>query len=516
MAFWLIIGLMILVVLAAFARALLQTRESGATSAADFDIGVYKDQLNELERDLNRGTLAPEEAERARLEISRRLLAADKAREASDQGKGAPTAATYTALILSAVLLIGGGYVVYYQLGANQIGQPTYPDMPLAGRIDAAAETRATRPSQAEVEAEMPLWGGPPAETPADYIELMDKLRAAVAERPDDLQGNELLALHEGRLGNFIAAHEAKARALAAMGDTARAGDFAQYVDLLALAAGGYVSPEGEQALTEILRREPDNLVARYYSGLMLAQIGRPDTAFALWRDLLRDSPPDAAWVEPVRAQIGMLADMAGVDYTLPPLPQTMAPLAGPSAEDMAAAADMSPEDRAAMIENMVEQLMARMASEGGSPQEWAQLITALATLDRTERAIAIWQESQQTFADYPAELAMINDAATGAGLTLPAVSTPEAETPTPDSEEQARLRDLDNIATNLADQLASHGGPASDWVKLINTYGALEETVRAAQVWAQASQVFADQPEDLAPIRQAATDAGVDTDATE
>ena len=57
------------------ARALLRAR-SDVQSAAAFDLKVYRDQLNEVDRDLARGTLAADEADRLRTEVSRRLLEA--------------------------------------------------------------------------------------------------------------------------------------------------------------------------------------------------------------------------------------------------------------------------------------------------------------------------------------------------------------------------------------------------------------------------------------------------------
>ena len=69
------------------------------------------------------------------------------------------------------------------------------------------------------------------------------------------------------------------------------------------------------------------------------------------------------------------------------------------------------------MIEGMVSSLSERLATEGGSAQEWAQLITALAVLGRTGDAGDIWAEAQEIFAEAPAALDLINQAAQTAGL---------------------------------------------------------------------------------------------------
>ncbi len=497
MIFWLIIGLIALLIVAAFAFTLARRREAPVDSAT-FDVQVYRDQLAGVERDLERGTLGQEEAELARTEISRRLLAADKAASAAGQAGTAPRGATYAAILLSGLALTLGSYFVYTQLGANRPGMPLYPDMPLAERMAAADQLRANRPSQAEFEADLPPWAGPAPDVPADYIALIEKLRAAVAEHPDDLEGNQLLALHEGRLGNLVAAHQAMAKVLEIKGDSATADEFAEYADLLIMAADGYVSPEAEAALQETLRRRPDDPVARFYSGLMFAQTGRPDRAFRLWRDLLEQYPEDEAIAGPIRAQIGALAAAAGVNYTPPAAPG----MRGPDADAVAAAESMSEADRMAMIEGMVAQLSERLASEGGSSQEWAQLIGALTVLGRVDQATAIWQEATGVFADRPEDLARVNAAAERAGLQAPAAA--------PDPAESARLRQIDNQVTELSDRLFSEGGPASEWARLIDLLGQMNETAKARAVWKAAEQAFAEAPDELEIIRKTAASVGV------
>ncbi len=147
----------------------------------------------------------------------------------------------------------------------------------------------------------------------------MDKLRAAVAERPDDLHGQMLLARNEAMLGNFAAAAPRPGTGDRAEGRPRPAPRIiADLADLLILAAGGYVSPEAEAALTRALSLDPRNGPARYYTGLLYAQTGRPDLAFRIWRALLVESTPHAPWVGPITAQIERVAALAGERYTPP------------------------------------------------------------------------------------------------------------------------------------------------------------------------------------------------------
>lgn len=411
MTFW-IIALLICAGLAwMLVRTLLIGQDdTGEIPAENPDMQIYRDQMAELERDLARGTLAEDEAERARAEIARRILAADKEVAQATSGPGARI--NQITIVLIGFVLVAGTGGLYRVLGA-----PGYQDMPLNARIDAAAEFYATRPSQAEVEASLPPYAQPDNIDPT-YLELVERLRDAVAENPEDPRGLDLLAQSEGNLRNFVAAARLKERAVAAKGAEATVSDYADLGDMLVLAAGGYVSPEAEEALMTALRTDPTNGPGRYYIGLMQAQIGRPDIAFGIWQDLLAQSTPDLPWYGAIRAQIGDVAALAGIRYTLPPetaLPEADMP--GPDAADIEAAEDMTDADREQMIFGMVERLAERLSTEGGTPEEWARLINALVVVRQPDRAAAIWQEAQTVFADSEDALKMIDQAAREAGL---------------------------------------------------------------------------------------------------
>jgi cytochrome c-type biogenesis protein CcmH len=405
--FWLTASAMAVAVAAVLVRSLYQVR-SEVAPAATVDLQVYRDQLAEADRDLARGTLSDAEAQRVKTEIARRILEADRALQAERSNPAGPS----RRLAVPALLTVGA--VVGALATYNQMGVPWYPDMPIRARIAAADELMATRPSQAEAVAATPA--SPAPDVDADFAALMDKLRAAVdPATATDLRGLDLLARNEAALGNLAAAEAAQRRIIEVKADAATAEDYATLAELMIRAAGGYVSPEAEATLIASLERDPRNGISRYFSGLMFAQGGRFDRAFGLWEPLLRESPPEAPWVAPIRDQIEDVAMRAGVQYSLPEAAPDGAP--GPTEGDIAAAAAMTDEERQQMIEGMVAQLGDRLATEGGSAEEWARLITALATLGRTEEARQIYAEAQRVFEGRTVELQGLREAAVTSGV---------------------------------------------------------------------------------------------------
>ena len=62
-----------------------------------------------------------------------------------------------------------------------------------------------------------------------------------------------LLAQHETNAGNFKDGYTAQQKVIELSGDSATADTYADLAEMMILAAGGYVSPEAEQALIEAL-----------------------------------------------------------------------------------------------------------------------------------------------------------------------------------------------------------------------------------------------------------------------
>ena len=396
MFFWIVCGILALVVTATIAAPLLRPRDA---AQANPDVAIYRAQLDEIDRDLERGLLEPDEAERARTEVARRLLAANK--EARSEDRAGRPALGLAITLGAAMLAIAFG--LYWMQGA-----PGYPDLPLQARLEASDEMRATRPAQAALEAVAPA--PPPVDLPQEYVAAIAQLREIAPSRPDDLEVWERLTFHEVELRNYGDAARAQEQVIAIKGDDARVSDYQRLLDLKVVAAGGIVSPEAEELLRDILARDADNTAALYYLGALYNQTDRPDLALQLWQQIIEDGDPQNFHVASARSQAQDAAFRAGVEYALP---ETR----GPSFADMDAAQDMSPEDRQAMIGGMVSGLAERLATQGGPARDWARLIRAYGVLGDLDSARAVWEEAQVVFVSSMRGMEILTNAARDAGV---------------------------------------------------------------------------------------------------
>lgn len=375
-----------------------QTSEPDPAALAESsDTALYRDQLAELERDLERGVVSPAEAEGTRAEIARRLLAAARRAERSTEAQNAPPALTRKALLGA----MAGAPMIAIALYFS-VGSPGSLDRPLAAR-DLVAEARAQRLDQADAEQAARLQSGngprPQPELTAEaeqYVALVARLQQVVAGRPEDVEGHRLLASALLRLQRFDEAWPVLDRLIALSGgDGAPADLHAAKAEAMILAANGYVSREAEAALAAALRNDPELALARYYAGHALAQIGMLDQAVGLWQRLAREAEPGAPWLPALRA---ILDDVAPRPDGLPPAGETgIVALPGDVDPDAAAAvASMTPADQMAFMAERAEALEARLIEDGGGAEDWARLIRAYAVLRRMEDARRVYAIAQE------------------------------------------------------------------------------------------------------------------------
>ncbi len=405
MAFWIPAILATIIVIGWMLWPLLR-REKDTPASASYDMQVFKDQLKEIKADEARGVISATEAQRVRTEVSRRLLAAAKLAEAEPPIPNAPGSTTIGLAAVISLSIVLGGVGLYFSYGA-----PGYRDLPQSENLARRAAANDNRPSQTE--AEEFIAARQPEENPARPDvenpnqnrddQLIEQLITVLQDRPDDLEGYRMLTRALASSGRMIEAHAAMDVVLGILGGTATPEDHLEHAEIMILATQGYVSPDAINALDQVMPFIPDNPRARYYAGLALAQYGQPRRAYALWSQLLLEGPEDAPWIAAIRAGIDGVAAEAGIS------PQ--APLAGPSAEQVEAAEELSTAERSDMIRTMVGQLTERLANEGGTLEEWLRLITSNNVLGEQEAATKALEDARAIFADDPAALARIEAA---------------------------------------------------------------------------------------------------------
>lgn len=336
---------------------------------ADSDIAVYRAQLDELEADRAAGRIAESEAQAARVEVSRRLLAALDAHPTVVAPADSPWRRRIVAVI-ALMLLPLGATALYLALGA-----PDKPSLPIAGR--------ETTPTEQD-----------------SILDLVARVEAHLAEHPDDGRGWQVLAPVYMQLGRFEDAVAARQNVLRILGASAERE--ANFGEALVAAAGGNVTPEAMAAFERALKLDANEYKSHFFIGLAAEQGGKPAEAAAVWRALIANAPADARWLDVVRRAL------ARVEGAPPP---------GPGDKEISAANELSPEQRAAMVQGMVARLAERLKSDGSDVEGWLRLLRSYMVLGETEKAKAAAGDARRALASDPEKLRRVNDLIKGLGL---------------------------------------------------------------------------------------------------
>ena len=404
--FWLSIIIILAFVCVIFYQTL---KKNAVQKEENADLNFYKSQLSEVEKDIAKATIAPEEAEQIKVEISRRILKNKNQSLLKFSSQSTNSRLKFTIIL--------GVFTIFLSLGLySSLGNLGYFDFPQKNRIESAKLLKETRPSQQE--AWDAISDAKTINTPEGEMgEIITKLRKISQERPNDITGLRYLMRTEASLNNFENAAIAQMSLVKQLGEQVSTEDLYQLAELMVISLNGYVSPEAEALFRKVLSEDNDNGGALYYLGLMYANLDRPDLAFEIWRKLLKKGPDSALWVPLIREQIMEVAWRAGKNrYELPP--KTKIAPTGPTQADIEASDEMTSEERQEMISNMVEGLANRLASEGGTSEEWARLIKALSVLGDSGRAKKIWAEALVIYNNSPADLRVINDIAKEIGIS--------------------------------------------------------------------------------------------------
>ncbi|HUI96421.1 MAG TPA: c-type cytochrome biogenesis protein CcmI [Xanthobacteraceae bacterium] len=430
-----------------------KARELGATN----DVAVYKDQLEEIERDQNWGLIAPPEADAARVEVSRRLIAAADAaaRREAPASLGAPRRRRVVAV--SSLVGVPVVAVAIYLA----VGSPGLPGEPLAARM-----------AQAH--------GGDQS-----VEELFARVEQHLQQNPDDGRGWEVVAPIYMRLGRYDDAVKARRNALRLLGDTAE-----RYADLgeaLVALQNGVVSEDAKTAFDQALRIDPTDVTAQFYRGLGAEQDGRKEDAARIWRALVAAAPPGAEWI--------------------PSVQRALARVEGAASGAAAAPAGAGPAAQNDMIRGMVQQLAARLQQDGSDADGWIRLVRSYTVLNEPEKARAAEADARRALAGDADKLARLE-----AGLkeiaAQPATAANDQGAPaasgssaagSPPSHDQS----IDAMVARLAARLQRDGSDVDGWIQLVRSYTVLNQPDKARAAGDDGRHALAGDADKLARLEE-------------
>lgn len=351
MIFWVVAVLIGMGVAAALLVPMLWQR-AAPSDAAEFDMEVYRDQLRQIDRDRADGLIGDSEAEAGRAEVGRRLLSAD-ARRRESRGM-TPARAGLGAASVVGILVPVCALLLYSDLGA-----PGLPGFPHGDR------------------------GAQGAPRTAELRTLAAQLEKRLARDPAEVRARVLLGRTYFQLAEYDMAADVYRKALTYDGGSAEL--LSAYGEALVLAAKGLVTPDARQAFEGVLGKAPGDPRALFYLAVADEQGGKLQEALDRWRSLLAASAPDAPWVAMTRERAEKTATALGLDPAAA-LPKA-AEAKGPTADDVAAARSMTPDDRRAMIESMVQQLADRLKTTPEDLDGWLKLGRSYTVLQKHAEA---------------------------------------------------------------------------------------------------------------------------------
>jgi cytochrome c-type biogenesis protein CcmH len=441
------------------------------------DIAVYRDQLEEIDRDEAASLIGNVEAEAARVEVSRRLIAAAEAAKAANVIAPPASAGLHRRATLAAAIVL-----LPLTAGATcfSLGSPNLVPVSMNAATDGQPLPGGIEKTVAEVET---------------YLE----------SNPRNGRGWELLAPVYLRLGRFDDAVRARRNALEIFGaDAARLGDLGEAI---LMASNGVVTAEAKGLFERANAADPEDVMAQYYLGLSAKQDGRRDEAEKRWRTLLSSAPAGAEWLPLVKNAL------ARIDEKSPSV--VVAP----------------PKHNGGAIEAMVERLAERLKKDGSDVAGWIQLVRSYRVLGKADKvnativdahtALANNQEALQRLDQGLAALeAEASPNGPASAPVAPATSAVNVAPRGPSASDVAaaaqmapaeRNSMIEGMVARLAQRMVENGSDVDGWLRLIKAYSVLGERDKALSAAANARSALAGNSENLRRIGELAKELGLE-----
>jgi cytochrome c-type biogenesis protein CcmH len=451
-------------------RPVLREGNNSGTREA-FALDVYRNQLAEMEREAKSGALTPEEAEAMRAEIGRRALAA--ANEASKTDK---QRRFFSSKALAGA--IGVAVPALSVLTYLWLGSPSLPGQPLAARENRGGEAMA--------------------QAPHDLATMALRLAERLAREPNDVQGWTMLGRSYLFLDRYPEAVDALRRAVELSGGNAEIK--AIYLEAVVSARGGVIDATALELIEAVLKELPGDPRARFFRATALEQKGDGKAALEELGQLVALGPPDAPWLQQVRARIEVLARRLNVDppriAAAPPQGAGSGFVPAPAAAEAVMA--MPPEQREAFMRNRIEALAERLRQEPGDIEGWLRLVRSYSVLGEAAKARAAIDSALTASANAgPAAREAVLAAARQLGIEPNAVGGTAVQAATvaaaPAIPREAAADRESNA--RLAARLESNSDDPEALRKIARAFAARGDAAKAREILARATLL---KPEDL------------------
>jgi cytochrome c-type biogenesis protein CcmH len=490
MTFWIIVALMTAAAVCAVMWPLARRPKAVVTGN---DLAVYRDQLEEIDRDRLDGTIGAPEAEAARVEVSRRLLAAAEA-EAAEKSAAQVRPRRRVAVVTAGVLLPLLGIALYARLGS-----PGLPGQPFAERL-AAIHAGQTMPPSGE---------------DAALANLVARVEAHLAENPNDGRGWQVIAPAYMRLNRYGDAVDAHRKAIRLLGATEERE--AELGEAMVAANDGRVTGEAKAIFERLTAKNTDNVIANFYLGIAAKQSGNLAEAARIWEGAIARAPADADWIPFFRKALERLNDGE----------------APPAAKE----ADLSPPEelpteQREMARGMVERLAARLQSDGSDVEGWLRLIRSYMVMADRDAARSAAADARRALASDATRLQRLDEgvrqlgldssgafsptrtqvpAVAAAPVQRPAATMPPTTTP-PAAEIDPSQRDMVlGMVDRLASRLRENGSDVEGWIRLVRSYVVLGDRDKARAAAADARKALSGEPDKLRLIEGSLKELGLE-----
>jgi cytochrome c-type biogenesis protein CcmH len=385
MLLWVSFAVLSAFVLAALLRPLL--RPAAQESSDEANRAVYRDQVAEIDADRAAGLIGEAEAEAAKRELARRLLAEAAKSPPAAAGAGGATASTatglgrYPAFIVGISLIPALGLLLYQGMGS-----PRLPGQPHEARVAAKVERNSVD-------------------------ELVARVEARLREHPEDGAGWDVLAPVYLRYDRYREAADAFGNAIRILGPNVKR--LTGFAGATVISNNGVVSEDARKAYEQVLKLEPGHVEAQFWLAMAKEQDGALKEAAADYRALLAAAPPNAPWRSALEDRLSVVNERLGASGQ----GSASGKGAAPSAEGAKAMEALPPEERLKAIGGMVDGLAARLKQDGSDLDGWLRLVRAYKVLGRHEAAAGALADARRAMQGNSAALNALETLAKDLGM---------------------------------------------------------------------------------------------------